>query len=47
MAGINETWRDVYQMGKEMSYAQREIICEVIRLIKLLFLIPASCADLK
>ena len=24
--GKNETWEDVYQMAKEMSYAQREII---------------------
>ena len=42
--GKNETWRDVCQWLK-MSYAQREMISEVIRLIKLILLIPATNAS--
>ena len=38
----NEALRDVYQMAKEKSYAQREIISEVIKVI---FPIPATNAS--
>ena len=43
MEGKKETWREVYQMAKEMSSAQREIISKVIQLIKPL--IPATNAS--
>ena len=45
MEGKKETWREVYQMAKEMSSAQRGIISEVIQLIKLILLIPATSAS--
>ena len=45
MEGKTETWREVCQMAKEMSSVQREIICGVIRLIKLILPIPATTAS--
>ena len=46
MEGNNKTWRDVCQITKEMSYPQREIISELIKVIKLILLIPAKIVKL-
>ena len=43
----NETWRDVCQMAKGMSYAQRGIISEVIKLINLILLFLLQMAQVK
>ena len=38
------SWKDILEMTRKMTLNQREIVCEVVKLLKWLLLIPATNA---